>query len=145
MHCCPVILVGLWEKSGYGNLKIILKVALEWGNSGTWYLTMVDWIMMWCQLGHGFWFVCLWGPTVWCTAGAHWLTGLTGVGHLIAVACWSNSSVEGLQSDVLMLGCALSTLISCWVLWYRGFHWTALRKKISKVSVDSYVSVVSSW
>ena len=58
--------------------------------------------------------VCLpMGATVWCTAGAGWLTGLTGVGHLTSVACWSNSSVEGLQSDVSILGCALSMLISC--------------------------------
>ena len=58
--------------------------------------------------------VCLpMGAAVWCTAGASWLTGLTGVGHLIPVACWSNSSVEGLQSDVLLLGSALSMLISC--------------------------------
>ena len=58
--------------------------------------------------------VCLpMGAAVWCTAGASWLTGLTGVGHLTSVACWSNSSVEGLQSDVSMLGCALSMLISC--------------------------------
>ena len=50
--------------------------------------------------------VCLpMGAAVWCTAGASWLTGLTGVGCLIAVACWINSSVEGLQSDVLAVHC----------------------------------------
>ena len=58
--------------------------------------------------------VCLpMGAAVWCTTGAGWLTGLTGVGHLTAVACWSNSSVEGLQSDVLAFGCVLSMLIPC--------------------------------
>ena len=37
--------------------------------------------------------VCLpTGAAVWCTAGAGWLTGLTGVGHLTSVACSSNSS-----------------------------------------------------
>ena len=89
--------------------------------------------------------VCLpMGATVWCTAGASWLTGLTGVGHLTSVACWSNSSVEGLWSDVSMLGCALSMLISCWVLWYCGvclLSWVLY----SGVSVDSYVSVVLCW
>ena len=56
--------------------------------------------------------VCLpMGTVVWCIAGASWLTGLTGVGLLTAVACWISSSVDGLQSDVLRLGCALSILI----------------------------------
>ena len=68
--------------------------------------------------------VCLpMGAVVWCTAGASCLTGLTGVGCLTSVACWSSSSVEGLGSDVSMLGCALSMLISCWVLWYCGVCW----------------------
>ena len=53
------------------------------------------------------------GAALWCTAGAGQLTGLTGVGHLTPVACWSNSSVEGLWSDVLLLGCALSMLVPC--------------------------------
>ena len=58
--------------------------------------------------------VCLpMGAAVQCTAGASWLTGLTGVGHLTSVACWSNSSVDGLWSDVLVFGCALCMLIPC--------------------------------
>ena len=34
--------------------------------------------------------------TVWYIAGAGWLTGLTGVGFLMAVAHWISSSVDGL-------------------------------------------------
>ena len=49
---------------------------------------------------------------VWCTVGAGWLTDLTGVGHLTVAVCWISSSVDGLQSDVLMLACALFILIS---------------------------------
>ena len=52
------------------------------------------------------------GAAVCCMVGASWLTGLTGVGHLAAVTCWISSSVDGLQSDVLMFCCALSILIS---------------------------------
>ena len=48
---------------------------------------------------------------VWCTAGAGWLAGLTGVGHLNVVVCWISSSVDGLRSGVLMLACALFILI----------------------------------
>ena len=36
------------------------------------------------------------GTVVWCTAGASWLTGLTGVGLLTAAVCWISSSVDGL-------------------------------------------------
>ena len=46
---------------------------------------------------------------VWCSVGAGWLAGHTGVGHLnVAVS----SSVDGLWSDVLMLAFALFILIS---------------------------------
>ena len=56
--------------------------------------------------------VCLpMGTTVWCVAGANWLTGLTDVHFLMVVACWISSSVDGLWSDVLRLGSALSILI----------------------------------
>ena len=44
-------------------------------------------------------------------AGASWLTGLTGVGCLIMVACWASSSVDGLWSGVLRFGWVLSMLI----------------------------------
>ena len=56
--------------------------------------------------------ICLpMGTIVWCIAEVSWLTGLTGVDLLTAVACWISSSVDGLQSGVLRLGCALSILI----------------------------------
>ena len=54
---------------------------------------------------------------------ASWLTGLTGVDHLTVAVCWISSSVDGLQSDVLMLACVLFILISWWDLWYCGFCW----------------------
>ena len=50
--------------------------------------------------------VCL--PVVGATAhsivGAGWLAGPTGVGGQIVVSCWASSSVDGLQSGVLMFG-----------------------------------------
>ena len=50
------------------------------------------------------------GATLWHIAGAGWLTGLTGVGFLMVVACWISSSVNGLWSNILRLGWVLSIL-----------------------------------